>query len=161
MELNNARNNFETELKRKISEAQKNIEMEKSKSSEMEIRKIKERYEQEFKAKEEAQVEVCKNYQQRDQAWQSEKQVTNIVLSMLFLFTLRFLIQNSKKLFIFDVQDVLSEIQRLKEEANRYLRLLSQEEENNDDQLSPAKKQSLTKEVESLQVSIISYFVEL
>ena len=56
---------------------------------------------------------------------------------------------------------MLSEIQRLKEEANRYLRLLSQEEENNDDQLSPAKKQSLTKEVESLQVSIISYFVEL
>ena len=75
MELNNARNNFETELKRKISEAQKNIEMEKSKSSEMEIRKIKERYEQEFKAKEEAQVEVCKSYQERDQAWQSEKQV--------------------------------------------------------------------------------------
>ena len=50
---------------------------------------------------------------------------------------------------------MLSEIQRLKEEANRYLRLLSQEEENNDDQLSPTKKQSLTKEVESLQVSLI------
>ena len=51
-------------------------------------------------------------------------------------------------------QDILSEIQRLKEEANKYLRVLSQEEdyENNDDQLSPAKKQSLTKEVESLQV---------
>ena len=56
---------------------------------------------------------------------------------------------------------MLSEIQRLKEEANRYLRLLSQEEENNDDQLSPTKKQSLTKEVESLQVRVISYFVKL
>ena len=57
-------------------------------------------------------------------------------------------------------QDVLSEIQRLKEEANRYLSLLSQEEENNDDQLSPAKKQSLTKEVESLQVRFffVCYF---
>ena len=97
MELSNARNNFETELKRKISEAQKNIERENSKSSEMEIRKIKERYEEEFKAKEEAQVEVCKNYQQRDQAWQSEKQVTNIAftLSSLLRFILRYVIQDS------------------------------------------------------------------
>ena len=49
---------------------------------------------------------------------------------------------------------MLSEIQRLKEEAKRYLSLLSQEEdgENSDDQLSPSKKQSLTREVESLQV---------
>ena len=78
MELNNARNNFETELKRKISEAQKNVENEKLKSSEMGIRKIKERYEQEFKAKEEAQIQVYKDYQERDQAWQSEKEV-NIV----------------------------------------------------------------------------------
>ena len=78
MELNNARNNFETELKRKILEAQKNVENEKLKSSEMEIRKIKERYEQEFKAKEEAQIQVYKDYQERDQAWQSEKEV-NIV----------------------------------------------------------------------------------
>ena len=75
MELNNARNNFETELKRKILEAQKNVENEKLKSSEMEIRKIKERYEQEFKAKEEAQIQVYKDYQERDQAWQSEKEV--------------------------------------------------------------------------------------
>ena len=97
MELSNARNNFETELKRKISEAQKNIERENSKSSEMEIRKIKERYEQEFKAKEEAQVEVCKNYQQRDQAWQSEKQVNNIAFSLLslFRFILRYVIRDS------------------------------------------------------------------
>ena len=55
---------------------------------------------------------------------------------------------------------MLSEIQRLKEEANRYLSLLSQEEdcETNDDLLSPGKKQSLTKEVESLQVFIFSAF---
>ena len=75
MELKNARNNFETELKQKIAEAQKSIEMEKSKCSEMEIRKIKERYEQEFKAKEDAQAQACRNYQERDQVWQSEKQV--------------------------------------------------------------------------------------
>ena len=53
---------------------------------------------------------------------------------------------------------MLSEIQRLKEEANRYLSLLSQEEDSNDDLLSPGKKQSLTKEVESLQVFIFSAF---
>ena len=55
----------------------------------------------------------------------------------------------------FCTQDILSEIQRLKEEARRYLSLLSQEEdgEHNDDQLSPSKKQSLTREVESLQVN--------
>ena len=75
MMLVNARNNFETELKQKIAEAQKSIEMEKSKCSEMEIRKIKERYEQEFKAKEDAQAQACRNYQERDQVWQSEKQV--------------------------------------------------------------------------------------
>ena len=74
-ELNNARNNFETELKTKITEAMKNIEIAKSQSSEMEIRKVKEKYEQEFKAKEEARVKVFRDYQERDQAWQLEKQV--------------------------------------------------------------------------------------
>ena len=75
IELNNARNNFETELKSKIVEAQKTIEVAKSQSSEMEIRKVKERYEQEFKSKEDAQVQLCRDYQERDQAWQLEKQV--------------------------------------------------------------------------------------
>jgi hypothetical protein len=48
----------------------------------------------------------------------------------------------------------LGEIQRLKAEASRFIAILSQEEEyeKNDQQLSPAKRQSLTKEVESLQV---------
>ena len=43
----------------------------------MEIRKIKHKYEQELKAKEEVQALVCRDYQERDQAWQLEKQVTH------------------------------------------------------------------------------------
>ena len=48
----------------------------------------------------------------------------------------------------------MAEIQRLKEEASRFMAILSQEEEyeKSDQQLSPAKRQVLTKEVESLQV---------
>jgi hypothetical protein len=52
------------------------------------------------------------------------------------------------------LQEVLAEIQRLKEEASRFIAILSQEEEyeKSDAQLSPTKRQALTKEVESLQV---------
>jgi uncharacterized protein YdcH (DUF465 family) len=52
-------------------------------------------------------------------------------------------------------QEVLAEIQRLKAEASRFMAILSQEEEyeKSDQQLSPAKRQALTKEVESLQVT--------
>ena len=67
---------------------------------------------------------IVEDYQERDRAWQVEK------------------------------EEVLAEIQRLKEEASRFIAILSQEEEyyKSDQQLSPAKKQALTKEVESLQV---------
>ena len=51
-------------------------------------------------------------------------------------------------------QDVLSEIQRLKQEAKRFIAILSQE--SDDETLSPTKRQSLTREVESLQVSDLS-----
>ena len=57
--------------------------------------------------------------------------------------------------FIF--QDVLNEITRLKEEANRFISILSQEDDpdKSDELLSPGKRQSLTREVESLQVNFI------
>ena len=83
-EFKNLRNTFETELKTKIFEAQKTIEVSKSKSSEMEIRKIQEKYEQEFKAKEDAQVQLYRNYQERDQAWQLEKQVYYFIYEYYF-----------------------------------------------------------------------------
>ena len=52
----------------------------------------------------------------------------------------------------FCLQDILSEIQRLKEEANRFIAILAKEEEDADENLSPARRQTLTREVESLQV---------
>ena len=51
------------------------------------------------------------------------------------------------------MQDILSEIQRLKEEANRFVAILAKEEEEADENLSPARRQTLTREVESLQVT--------
>ena len=56
----------------------------------------------------------------------------------------------------------MGEIQRLKAEASRFIAILSQEEEyeKSDQQLSPTKKQSLTKEVESLQVIHNKFFYE-
>ena len=50
------------------------------------------------------------------------------------------------------LQDVLAEIQRLKSEANRFLSILNADPNETDDHLSPEKKQTLTREVESLQV---------
>ena len=48
----------------------------------------------------------------------------------------------------------MNEITRLKEEANRFISILSVEDdpEKSDELLSPGKRQSLTREVESLQV---------
>ena len=52
------------------------------------------------------------------------------------------------------LQEVLAEIQRLKEEANRFISILAEEDdpEKANELLSPGKRQSLTREVESLQV---------
>ena len=60
-----------------------------------------------------------------------------------------------EKYFILYLQEVLAEIQRLKEEANRFISILAEEDdpERADQLLSPGKRQSLTREVESLQAS--------
>ncbi len=52
------------------------------------------------------------------------------------------------------LQDVLGEIQRLKSEATRFIAILSAEGFDSDESLSPARKQTLTREVESLQVRL-------
>ena len=85
-ELNNARNNYETELKRQLAEAHKSIELNKSRqNNEMEITRIRRKYEEELTSKEEAKNEVCREYQERDQAWQLEKQVlfSHIFMTMV------------------------------------------------------------------------------
>ena len=54
------------------------------------------------------------------------------------------------------MQDVVSEIQRLKDEANRFIAILENNEENeSDENLSEQKKQTLKREVESLQVRLL------
>ena len=55
----------------------------------------------------------------------------------------------------------MSEIQRLKEEANRFIAILAKEEEDADENLSPARRQTLTREVESLQVILHSFGILL
>ena len=90
-ELNNARNNYETELKRKISNAQRTVDVAKVHNNDMEIRKIKHKYEQELKAKEEVQALVCRDYQERDQAWQLEKQVIHHFPKSVILHTSMYL----------------------------------------------------------------------
>ena len=59
--------------------------------------------------------------------------------------------------FYLTLQEVLAEIQRLKEEANRFISILAEEDdpEKADQLLSPGKRQSLTREVESLQASFL------
>ena len=52
----------------------------------------------------------------------------------------------------------MSEIQRLKEEANRFIAILAKEEEDADENLSPARRQTLTREGESLQVNIALFW---
>ena len=55
---------------------------------------------------------------------------------------------------------MLGEIQRLKEEANRFISILAEEDdpEKANELLSPGKRQSLTREVESLQVRFQLFF---
>jgi len=97
--------------------------------------------------------EALDYYRERDQSWQIEKQVHQ-------LETYFFLILGQFESFQF--QDVLGEIKRLKDEASRFIAILSQEEEYEkcDQQLSPTKKQALTKEVESLQVIFEIFYFE-
>lgn len=131
--INNAKNTFETELQRRISEIEitfrnnlvTEIQNERIKNL-SEIESLRLEYEKALSDADQRHRDSIELLQERDAAWQAEK------------------------------QDVLGEIQRLKEEANRFIAILSQEEEyeKSDQQLSPSKRQALTKEVESLQLVV-------
>merc|ERR1719273_3104568 len=88
---------------------------------------------QQLKIQEEKQQEIIAQYEARDETWQAEK------------------------------EDVLNVITRLKEEANRFISILSQEDDpdKSDELLSPGKRQSLTREVESLQLVVEMRTTEL
>merc|ERR1719500_72709 len=83
--------------------------------------------------REEEQHQIIAQYENRDEAWQAEK------------------------------EEVLAEIQRLKEEANRFISILAEEDdpEKANELLSPGKRQSLTREVESLQLVVEMRTTEL
>ena len=73
-------------------------------------------------------------------------------------------VADPRRAFFFSkLQEVLAEIQRLKEEANRFISILAEEDdpEKANELLSPGKRQSLTREVESLQVRIRIYIALL
>ena len=122
-----------------------------------------------MREKEERHRSKIREFQDRDNAWQQEKQVRiSSSLCISVLISARILKEffecvvplvpiPSSNESVCTLQDILSEIQRLKEEANRFIAILAKEEEDADENLSPARRQTLTREVESLQV--ISHFL--
>lgn len=130
--VNNVRNTFETELKRQLATFERDLHELKCKQNN-EIQDMESRCHQQLKVQEEKHQEIIAQYEARDEAWQAEK------------------------------EDVLNEITRLKEEANRFISILSQEDdpEKTDELLSPGKRQSLTREVESLQLVVEMRTAEL
>jgi len=130
--VNNVRNTFETELKRQLATFERDLHELKCKQNN-EIQDMESRCHQQLKIQEEKQQEIIAQYEARDETWQAEK------------------------------EDVLNEITRLKEEANRFISILSQEDDpdKSDELLSPGKRQSLTREVESLQLVVEMRTAEL
>jgi len=121
MELNNAKNRFETELETRAEESRRALDALRA-SHKDQMAKKESDLESQMTAIRREHAKAIDSYVARDQAWQLEK------------------------------EDVLSEIQRLKQEAKRFIAILSQE--SDDETLSPTKRQSLTREVESLQLVV-------
>jgi len=130
--VNNARNTFETELKRQLATFEKDLHDLKSQHN-TDLQKRDHMFVAKTRDREEEQHQIIAQYEARDEAWQAEK------------------------------AEVLSEIQRLKEEANRFISILAEEDdpEKANELLSPGKRQSLTREVESLQLVVEMRTTEL
>ena len=77
-EINQARENYEEEMKKTIEESQKTIKITKTQSIEEEIAKIKEDYEKELKDKEDSHGQVLSKYNEQCETWQLEKQVSDL-----------------------------------------------------------------------------------
>ena len=136
-ELNNARNKFETELKNRAEESKQLME-EWSLSLEERMRA---KFDQQLGETKREHARLVESYEAREQAWQLERQVS----------PKRKTNEGQKKeSFYCNFQDLLSDTQRLKADCDRYFSILRKEVE--DESLSPTKRQSLTREVESLQV---------
>nr|XP_040572062.1 probable E3 ubiquitin-protein ligase bre1 isoform X1 [Lepeophtheirus salmonis] len=123
--LINAKNIHETDLKHLSSTYEARI-LDMKRVHKVEVESLKSDYEKKIQAQKLDYENSISSYKERDDAWQLEK------------------------------QDVFSEIQRLKDEANRFIAILSQEEDRYEDEekMSPQKKQILQREIESLQLVI-------
>lgn len=93
------------------------------KSHQIEMDNAKKKFDQSLNQEKEELKRLAMEYNAKDEAWKKEK------------------------------MEVFGEIQRLKDEANRFIAILSAEDES-DEHLSPERKQTLTREVESLQLVV-------
>ena len=75
-EITQARETYENEMKTTIKHSRNAIELTKKQAIETEIMKVKDAYEKEMKEKEEAHFQLLVTYDEKCNAWQSEKQVT-------------------------------------------------------------------------------------
>ncbi|XP_059081967.1 probable WRKY transcription factor protein 1 isoform X2 [Tigriopus californicus] len=93
------------------------------KSHQIEMDDAKKKFDQSLNQEKEELKRLAAEYNAKDEAWKKEK------------------------------MEVFGEIQRLKDEANRFIAILSAEDES-DEHLSPERRQTLTREVESLQLVV-------
>ena len=74
-EITQARETYENEMKTTIKHSRNAIKLTKKQAIETEIMKVKDAYEKEMKEKEEAHFQLLVTYDEKRNAWQSEKQV--------------------------------------------------------------------------------------
>ena len=75
-EITQAKETYENEMKTTIEHSRNAIELTKKQAIEKEITELKEVYEKEMNEKEEAHFQLLVTYDEKCNAWQSEKQVT-------------------------------------------------------------------------------------
>lgn len=73
--VNNARNTFESELKRQLATFEKDLHELKSKHN-SELQNVEHKFNSKLREREENQQQIIAQYEERDVAWQSEKQVS-------------------------------------------------------------------------------------
>ena len=73
--MNNARNTFETELKRQLSTFEKDLHELKCKHN-SELQHLEHVFNRKMKDREEQHQAIIAQYQTRDEAWQTEKEVS-------------------------------------------------------------------------------------
>ena len=81
--VNNARNTFETELKRQLATFEKDLHELKSQHN-TEMQTMECNYARQIREQHEKHQEIIAQYEARDEAWQNEKEVCNKIIIILF-----------------------------------------------------------------------------